>query len=206
MGSWAWVVLHNVKSLRQLSWRRRTAAGVCYAPDWQFFDRSPSGDAHRGTQAARLYLAVSLLYRALPSATLSLRPSWSAAAILVTGSLNLQPAKVWIPSFVGCNALSSNRMLVPLFQLVIPPNEFESNNISVALRGGWGGDGCHFYPPYCCDVTGHHWHTTYGFTSCIKGKVDAETKESTRKTEEKLDGRNKEGHERKKPKWRPVGR
>jgi hypothetical protein len=27
--------------------------------------------------------------------------------------------------------------------------------------------------------------------------VDAETKESTRKTEEKLDGRNKEGHERK---------
>ena len=30
--------------------------------------------------------------------------------------------------------------------------------------------------------------------------VDAETKESTRKTEEKLDGRYKEGHERKKPK------
>ena len=29
-------------------------------------------------------------------------------------------------------------------------------------------------------------------------EVDAETKESTRKTEEKLDGRNKEGHERKK--------
>jgi len=28
--------------------------------------------------------------------------------------------------------------------------------------------------------------------------VDAETKESKRKTEEKLDGRNKEGHERKK--------
>jgi len=28
-------------------------------------------------------------------------------------------------------------------------------------------------------------------------EVDAETKESTRKTEEKLDGRNKEGHERK---------
>ena len=28
----------------------------------------------------------------------------------------------------------------------------------------------------------------------------AQTKESTRKTEEKLDGRNKEGHERKKPK------
>jgi hypothetical protein len=30
--------------------------------------------------------------------------------------------------------------------------------------------------------------------------VDAKTKESMRKTEEKLDGRNKEGHERKKPK------
>jgi len=31
-------------------------------------------------------------------------------------------------------------------------------------------------------------------------EVDAETKESTRKTEEKLDRRYKEGHERKKPK------
>ena len=31
-------------------------------------------------------------------------------------------------------------------------------------------------------------------------EVDAETKESTRKTEEKLDGRYKEAHERKKPK------
>jgi hypothetical protein len=31
-------------------------------------------------------------------------------------------------------------------------------------------------------------------------EVDAETKESTRKIEEKLDGRYKEGHERKKPK------
>jgi hypothetical protein len=30
--------------------------------------------------------------------------------------------------------------------------------------------------------------------------VDAETKESTRKTEERLDGRYKEGYERKKPK------
>jgi hypothetical protein len=30
--------------------------------------------------------------------------------------------------------------------------------------------------------------------------------DSTRKTEEKLDGRYKEGHEWKKPKWRPVGR
>jgi len=37
-------------------------------------------------------------------------------------------------------------------------------------------------------------------------EVDAETKESTRKTEEKLDGRNKEGRERKNPKRRPVGR
>jgi hypothetical protein len=31
-------------------------------------------------------------------------------------------------------------------------------------------------------------------------EVDADTKESTRKTEEKLDGRNKEGLARKKPK------
>jgi len=31
-------------------------------------------------------------------------------------------------------------------------------------------------------------------------EVDAETKESTRKTEEKLDGMYREGHERKKPK------
>ena len=31
-------------------------------------------------------------------------------------------------------------------------------------------------------------------------EVDAETKEITRKTEEKLDGNYKEGHERKKPK------
>jgi hypothetical protein len=31
-------------------------------------------------------------------------------------------------------------------------------------------------------------------------EVDAETKDSTRKTEEKLDGRYKEGHERNKPK------
>jgi hypothetical protein len=30
--------------------------------------------------------------------------------------------------------------------------------------------------------------------------VDAETKESTRKTEEKLEGKYKEGHERRKPK------
>jgi hypothetical protein len=31
-------------------------------------------------------------------------------------------------------------------------------------------------------------------------EVADKTKESTKKTEEKLDGRNKEGHERKKPK------
>jgi hypothetical protein len=31
-------------------------------------------------------------------------------------------------------------------------------------------------------------------------EVDAETKESTRKTETKLDGKYREGHERKKPK------
>jgi hypothetical protein len=31
-------------------------------------------------------------------------------------------------------------------------------------------------------------------------EVDGETKDSTRKTEEKLDGRYKEGHEREKPK------
>jgi hypothetical protein len=31
-------------------------------------------------------------------------------------------------------------------------------------------------------------------------EVDAKTKESTKKTEEKLDGRNKEGHALKKPK------
>ena len=36
------------------------------------------------------------------------------------------------------------------------------------------------------------------YQNCIE--VDAETKESTRKTEEKLAGRYKEGHERKKPK------
>jgi len=35
-------------------------------------------------------------------------------------------------------------------------------------------------------------------------EVDAEIKECTGKTEEKVDGRYKEGHERKKPKWGPV--
>jgi hypothetical protein len=37
-------------------------------------------------------------------------------------------------------------------------------------------------------------------------EVEAETKESMRKIEEKLDGRYKEGHEQKKPKLRSVGR
>ena len=37
-------------------------------------------------------------------------------------------------------------------------------------------------------------------------EVDAETEESTNKTEEKLDARYKEGHEREKLKWRPVAR
>jgi uncharacterized spore protein YtfJ len=37
-------------------------------------------------------------------------------------------------------------------------------------------------------------------------EVVAKIKESTKKTEEELDGRNKECHERKKTKRRPVGR
>jgi hypothetical protein len=37
-------------------------------------------------------------------------------------------------------------------------------------------------------------------------ELDAKTKTSTEKTDEELDGRNKEGHERKKPKIRPVGK
>ena len=37
-------------------------------------------------------------------------------------------------------------------------------------------------------------------------EVEAKAKESTRKNEEKLDGGNKEGHERKKSKGRTVGR
>jgi hypothetical protein len=42
-------------------------------------------------------------------------------------------------------------------------------------------------------------HIILGFVgACIE--VDADTKGSTRKTEEKLYGRYKEGHERKKPK------
>ena len=37
-------------------------------------------------------------------------------------------------------------------------------------------------------------------------EVEDKTKESMKKTEEKLDGRNKEGHNRKKPKGSSVGR
>jgi hypothetical protein len=37
-------------------------------------------------------------------------------------------------------------------------------------------------------------------------EVDAKTKENAGKTEGELDGRNKEDHEPKKPKRRPVGR
>jgi hypothetical protein len=37
-------------------------------------------------------------------------------------------------------------------------------------------------------------------------EVDAKTKENTGKTEEKMDARNKESHERKDTKRRPVGR
>jgi hypothetical protein len=40
----------------------------------------------------------------------------------------------------------------------------------------------------------------YSSVMAVLKFVDAKTKESTRKTEEKLDGRNKEGHARKKPK------
>jgi hypothetical protein len=35
-------------------------------------------------------------------------------------------------------------------------------------------------------------------------ELDDETKDSTRKTEEKLDGRYKEGHERKKGQWKDT--
>jgi hypothetical protein len=37
-------------------------------------------------------------------------------------------------------------------------------------------------------------------------EVDPRAEESTRETDEKLDGRNKEGHEREEPARRPVGR
>jgi hypothetical protein len=36
--------------------------------------------------------------------------------------------------------------------------------------------------------------------------VDTKAEESTRETEEKLDGRNKDGHEREEPARRAVGR
>jgi hypothetical protein len=45
-----------------------------------------------------------------------------------------------------------------------------------------------------CSANGRRKITQYSI------EVDAETKESTRKTVEELDGRYKEGHERKKPK------
>jgi hypothetical protein len=37
-------------------------------------------------------------------------------------------------------------------------------------------------------------------------EVDTKAAESTRETEEKLDGQNKEGHEQEEPARRPVGR
>jgi hypothetical protein len=44
------------------------------------------------------------------------------------------PANVRIPSFVACNALSSNRMLVPLLQLVTPPT---GSNLTTSGGVGW---------------------------------------------------------------------
>jgi len=56
---------------------------------------------------------------------------------------------------------------------------------------------CVLYGLYCFCIVSEN-----GRRKITKNRieVDAETKESTRKTEEKLDGRYKEGHERKKPK------
>jgi hypothetical protein len=53
---------------------------------------------------------------------------------------------------------------------------------------------------------GHVQRIAEGRLPKIALKLMSKTEESTRKTEEELDGRNKEGHERKKPKRRPVGR
>ena len=53
-------------------------------------------------------------------------------------------------------------------------------------------------PQYVTNFTFAHFWYEFMFVHTIE--VDDETKESTRKTEEKLDGRNKEGYERKKPK------
>ena len=53
---------------------------------------------------------------------------------------------------------------------------------------------------HVCKISGEQICTGMGFSPSTSIKVDAKTIESTRKTEEKLDGRNKEGHERKKPK------
>jgi hypothetical protein len=47
---------------------------------------------------------------------------------------------------------------------------------------------------------GHVQRMVEGRLAKISFEVDTETKKSTRKTEEKLDGRYKEGHKRKKPK------
>ena len=47
---------------------------------------------------------------------------------------------------------------------------------------------------------GHVQRMTEEKTAQNSTEVDAKTEQSTRKAEEKLDGRNKEGHERKKPK------
>jgi len=59
-------------------------------------------------------------------------------------------------------------------------------------------------PTGCTNFTNLFWHETLRVgrrkTAQNSIEVDAETKESTRKTEEKLDEWNKEGHERKKPK------
>jgi hypothetical protein len=45
-----------------------------------------------------------------------------------------------------------------------------------------------------------------GTTAQDSIEVDTKAEESTRETEQKLDGRNKEGHEREEPARRTVGR
>ena len=57
-----------------------------------------------------------------------------------------------------------------------------------------------------CTIKSWYGHVLRMAEGSLPIEVDAETKDSTRKTEEKLDGRYKEGHERKKRKLRPVGR
>jgi hypothetical protein len=51
----------------------------------------------------------------------------------------------------------------------------------------------------------HSVSLTQTYNILVNDHVGAKTKESTRKTEEERDGRNKEGHERKEQKRRPVG-